>query len=408
MNVDLAIDLTGDDVPTVGAKRQRPPYGEILLRGRKLIDVAEGEHLNKLASIFTNAAVLAACRAECRVHLSAGAAAQRFTISRRGLPPRVYQGDELQNVSLAAAFAGPRGRLHLELSAQLRAPAAWPAPAAAPAARPAAAPPARLRDHTWVSSMEPEVVDVHYNTGGGQCKCGAPKGDGKDKCQAPMVEWPVIYFQNVDGARGARLATVFGVEEGFKEAMASPAVEKSKYDSRKQIDRDSSLGPAMRAKEAASRLIERAEKKLKELADRGDGAAATALKSLGETQMAWGGTALIAYEAGATLKPHVDGCGSWVVIFSFGRTVNWHCGGTNQVLESGDAVLFNGGTKAMHFHGIEKVWDDATKSSAKGNPATGPVPGLTYLKDHRVSVQLRQRDPPAWWGWPPPKARDGA
>ena len=113
MNIDEAIDLTGDDVPTVGAKRQRPPYGEILLRGRKLIDVAEGEHLNKLASIFTNAAVLAACRAECRVHLSAGAAAQRFTISRRGLPLRVYQGDELQRITLAAAFAGPRGRLHL-------------------------------------------------------------------------------------------------------------------------------------------------------------------------------------------------------------------------------------------------------------------------------------------------------
>ena len=105
MNVDEAIDLTSDDVPTVGAKRQRPPYGEILLRGRKLIDVAEGEHLNKLATIFTNAAVLAACRAECRVHLSASAAAQRFTISRRGLPPRVYQGDELQRVTLAAAFA---------------------------------------------------------------------------------------------------------------------------------------------------------------------------------------------------------------------------------------------------------------------------------------------------------------
>ena len=47
------------------------------------------------------------------------------------------------------------------------------------------------------------------------------------------------------------------------------------------------------------------------------------------------------------MRAHRAECGNWVVLFSFGRTVEFFCGGRTELLESGDAILFNGGTKQV-------------------------------------------------------------
>ena len=77
-----------------------------------------------------------------------------------------------------------------------------------------------------------------------------------------------------------------------------------------------------------------------ELRRRGDRVGEHALRPAMRTP--WTRTSTLIYPAGATLSRHSDGCGNWVVLFSFGRTATFFCGDASEDLESGDAILFNG------------------------------------------------------------------
>lgn len=73
-------------------------------------------------------------------------------------------------------------------------------------------------------------------------------------------------------------------------------------------------------------------------------------------------------------------------------------------------ILFNGGTKLGALHGIDKVYPAATAYDAASgaNPARPLPASLDFLKPYRCSVQVRQKDPPESWGWPPAqRARAG-
>ena len=49
------------------------------------------------------------------------------------------------------------------------------------------------------------------------------------------------------------------------------------------------------------------------------------------------------------------------------------------------------------------MFDGATQHDmATGKNEDRPLPpAMRYLADYRVSVQVRQKDPPEEWGWPP-------
>ena len=50
------------------------------------------------------------------------------------------------------------------------------------------------------------------------------------------------------------------------------------------------------------------------------------------------------------------------------------------------------------------MWDSATVHNGEGHGGSNdraPLPAeLSYLAPYRCSVQVRQKDPPASWGWP--------
>merc|ERR1719498_2112753 len=60
------------------------------------------------------------------------------------------------------------------------------------------------------------------------------------------------------------------------------------------------------------------------------------------------------------LVHHVDGMGNWVVLFSFGLTVDFFVGHRTVCIESGDALVFNGGAA----HGVVHGFAHAVRSNA--------------------------------------------
>jgi len=84
------------------------------------------------------------------------------------------------------------------------------------------------------------------------------------------------------------------------------------------------------------------------------------------------------------LTGHCDKIEGWVVLFSLGCTARFYVKGpemsrkTTINFESGDALIFNGGTEYDIFHGIDEI---------RANTCPLHLPDLT---DMRVSIQFRQ------------------
>ena len=95
----------------------------------------------------------------------------------------------------------------------------------------------------------------------------------------------------------------------------------------------------------------------------------------------------LAYPIGSTLHHHIDGHGRWVVLFSFGLTCDFHAAGRTITIESGDALVFNGGGAHAVMHGLDKVW---SQPSLAGVTKALPAGMLDKLANTRISVQVRQ------------------
>jgi len=86
------------------------------------------------------------------------------------------------------------------------------------------------------------------------------------------------------------------------------------------------------------------------------------------------------------LPLHVDATGNWVVLFSFGLSVDFFVGHQTVVIESGDALVFNGGAAHGVVHGFTKP----VRQQATHRGAPLGLVGMRGLDDVRVSVQARQ------------------
>merc|ERR1711953_941062 len=70
-------------------------------------------------------------------------------------------------------------------------------------------------------------------------------------------------------------------------------------------------------------------------------------------------TATLIYVKSTKLPRHVDNCGNWVVLFSFGSTVDFFCEDGAEKFESGDVLVFNGSKRHAVCHGIDKLYPHA-------------------------------------------------
>lgn len=95
-----------------------------------------------------------------------------------------------------------------------------------------------------------------------------------------------------------------------------------------------------------------------------------------------------AYNKGRNELPHhVDGLGNWVVLFSFGLTVDFYVGHKTVCIESGDALIFNGGAAHGVVHGFTRAV--RSHSTYRGKERTLVGMGAS-TDDIRLSVQARQ------------------
>ena len=94
-----------------------------------------------------------------------------------------------------------------------------------------------------------------------------------------------------------------------------------------------------------------------------------------------------AYNAGKNELPHhVDALGNWVVLFSFGLTVDFFVGHKTVCVESGDALIFNGAAA----HGVVHGFTHAVRLHSTYRGQTRALVGVAPIDGFRLSVQARQ------------------
>jgi hypothetical protein len=91
--------------------------------------------------------------------------------------------------------------------------------------------------------------------------------------------------------------------------------------------------------------------------------------------------------AQSALPHHVDAIGGWVVLFSFGLTVDFFVGHKTVCIESGDALVFNGGPA----HGVVHGFSQPVRSHATLRGQTQALVGMRSIDGFRLSVQARQQ-----------------
>eukprot|EP00931_Biecheleriopsis_adriatica_P006725 TRINITY_DN108089_c0_g1_i1.p1 TRINITY_DN108089_c0_g1~~TRINITY_DN108089_c0_g1_i1.p1 ORF type:complete len:449 (+),score=78.14 TRINITY_DN108089_c0_g1_i1:27-1349(+) len=191
---------------------------------------------------------------------------------------------------------------------------------------------------------------------------------------------PVVLVKNFNRDRGVLLARLTDLKEMVE--MAPDARKKINNNVRNEIDSHHKTRKhfTSEVRRASDRVLD-----LAFAAVQADGSAGAALSHRTE----YASTAVLVYEKGTTLPRHVDGCGHWVVLLSFGVTVQFYAGDCSFKFESGDALVFNGSTPHAVSHGIDKINKSA---SFRGKNAKLPDE-LSYLADKRASLQARQADP---------------
>lgn len=132
---------------------------------------------------------------------------------------------------------------------------------------------------------------------------------------------------------------------------------------------------------AASRALDICEHAVRQQGDKGQ-RAERALKQRSPWQL----TLPREYNKGRNELPHhVDGTGSWVVLFSFGLTVDFYVGHKTVCVESGDALIFNGSPS----HGVVHGFTNPVRRNATYRGKSQPLVGMRIVDDKRMSVQAR-------------------
>mmetsp|Transcript_123030 Transcript_123030/g.223653 ORF Transcript_123030/g.223653 Transcript_123030/m.223653 type:complete len:409 (+) Transcript_123030:69-1295(+) len=190
---------------------------------------------------------------------------------------------------------------------------------------------------------------------------------------------PVVLVKNFNRDRGVLLARLTDLK-GMVEA--APWARKGITNNvREELDshKRGRLNFTTEVRRASDRVLDIGEEAIKN-----DLLAKDALAHRTE----YASTAVLVYGKDTTLPRHVDGCGHWVVLFSFGLTVDFFAGDRSFQFESGDALIFNGSARHHVLHGIDRVHDEA---SLRGENRKLPEE-LSYLSDIRASFQSRQGD----------------
>jgi len=189
---------------------------------------------------------------------------------------------------------------------------------------------------------------------------------------------PVALVKNFNRDRGVLLARLTGMREMVE--MAPEARAALTQNVRSELDSyakgRSATGEVQRA---SNRVLDMVQDAVKD-----DLPANSALRHRTD----YASTAVLVYDKGQTLPRHIDNCGHWVVLFSFGCTVDFHAGGKSVKFESGDVLVFNGSKRDAVMHGIDKMHPRPT---FRGKACKLPAE-LEYLDGCRVSFQARQGD----------------
>mmetsp|Transcript_117044 Transcript_117044/g.331256 ORF Transcript_117044/g.331256 Transcript_117044/m.331256 type:complete len:470 (-) Transcript_117044:228-1637(-) len=194
-----------------------------------------------------------------------------------------------------------------------------------------------------------------------------------------QVGSPVVLVKNFNRDRGVLLARLTGLKEMVE--MAPEARKKINDNVRNELDSHQKIRRnfTSEVRRASDRVLDLGGEAMQE-----DFVARSALAHRAE----YASTAVLVYDQGTTLPRHVDGCGHWVVLFSFGVTVDFFAGSSSFKFESGDALIFNGSSRHAVMHGIDRVHKRATLN---GKALELPEE-LGYMQDKRASFQTRQGD----------------
>jgi len=100
---------------------------------------------------------------------------------------------------------------------------------------------------------------------------------------------------------------------------------------------------------------------------------------------------------GSCFPPHIDHCndGSWVILFSLGRTVTFHIQTPDMArrhnfkMESGDVLVFDPSSEAAVVHGVIGVVCGEEESSARGDELEKLGERFDVLRSSRFGVQCR-------------------
>lgn len=191
---------------------------------------------------------------------------------------------------------------------------------------------------------------------------------------------PIVLVKNFNRDRGALLARLTGLREMVE--MAPDARKNINDNVRNELDahKKTRRNFTSEVRQASDRVLDIGQEAVK-----ADVAAHAAIAHRTE----YASTAVLVYDHGTTLPRHVDGCGHWVILLSFGVTVDFFAGDRSIMFESGDALIFNGSKTHAVMHGIDRL---RKKASLRGKSVALPEE-LSYMSSRRASFQARQGDP---------------
>lgn len=317
-----------------------------------------------LATIFSNASVKKRLRATCGMQRVAASFFCHHFCLHRGLPePKVFDFALAENISVIDALGGPGAVLRVRQEGA-------PIPGNPPDLP---SPRGRVSKSQAKKSQAPQI--------GGAERAGNCDSVQIVRLRKPGDDFgsPVAIVKNFNRDRGALLARLTGLREMVE--MAPEARAALTQNVRSELD------SYARGGQSATGEVQRASNRVLDIVEDAVMNDLPAHSALGH-RTDYASTAVLVYDKGQTLPRHIDNCGHWVVLFSFGRTVDFHAGGSTVEFESGDVLVFNGSKRDAVMHGIDKMHPGATLGGKKSKlPAE-----LDYLEKCRVSFQARQGD----------------
>jgi hypothetical protein len=193
---------------------------------------------------------------------------------------------------------------------------------------------------------------------------------------------PILLLKNFNGDRGLSLFNqIYGAAAGRASGSARGALQQYHPSAA-----HGQLHPQSHAviHKAADRVLDICEYAVLQREHRG---AYRALQSRTPYNMTLARPYAVDVPAQSALPHHVDAIGGWVVLFSFGLTVDFFVGHKTVCIESGDALVFNGGPA----HGVVHGFSQPVRSHATLRGQTQALVGMRSIDGFRLSVQARQQ-----------------